>query len=145
MAGGASTLTVRASGGAHARAAVTEPTIVRWVLIGVALTFLGLFLLIPLVAVFVEGLADGVATYFDSLTQPAALRAIRITLLTAAVSVPVGTLFGIAAAWAIAKFDFVGKNVLITLIDLPFSVSPVIAGLMVVLMFNPYSRGRPVA
>ena len=96
-----------------------------------------LFLLLPLLVVFVEALAKGVHAYFAALGDAEALSAIRLTLLTAAVCVPLGIVFGVAAAWAICKFDFVGKNLLITLIDLPFSVSPVIAGLIFVLLFGP--------
>lgn len=116
--------------------ATTEPTVVRWVLTGITLVFLGLFLFLPLMAVFAQALEKGVATYLDSLREPDALAAIRLTLLTAAIAVPLNLVFGVAAAWAIAKFDFVGKNLLITLIDLPFAVSPVISGLIYVLLFG---------
>ena len=119
-----------------AAAAVTEPRWVRRLLIGTTVGFLGLFLLVPLLAVFAQALERGLAVYFQSLVDPDALAAIRLTLVTAVVAVPLSTLFGVAAAWAIAKFNFVGKNVLITLIDLPFSVSPVIAGLIFVLIFS---------
>ena len=136
MAGAATSLTVRAAGGTQLRDSITEPAIVRWLLIGITLTFLGLFLFVPLIAIFTQALANGVQAYFASLQKPAALSAIRLTLLTAAISVPIGTVFGIAAAWAIAKFEFLGKNILVTLIDLPFSVSPVIAGMLVVLLFG---------
>jgi sulfate transport system permease protein len=114
----------------------TEPPLVRWLLTGVALAFLTLFLLVPLVAVFWQAFEKGVGAYFSALTDRDTLSAIRLTLLTAAVCVPLGTVFGVAAAWAISKFEFVGKNLLITLIDLPFSVSPVIAGLIFVLLFG---------
>ena len=116
--------------------ATTEPALVRWTLIGVVLVFLGLFLAVPLAAVFSEALGKGVAAYFAAFREPDALAAIRLTLLTAAIAVPVNLLFGVAAAWAIAKFEFVGKNLLITLIDLPFSVSPVVSGLIYVLLFG---------
>ena len=90
----------------------------------------------PLVAVFAQALAKGLGAYLDALREPDALAAIRLTLLTAAIAVPLNLVFGVAAAWAIAKFEFVGKSVLITLIDLPFAVSPVIAGLIFVLLFG---------
>ena len=118
------------------RSMTTEPPLVRWLLTGVALAFLTLFLLVPLVAVFWQAFEKGVGAYFSALTDRDTLSAIRLTLLTAAVCVPLGTVFGVAAAWAISKFEFVGKNLLITLIDLPFSVSPVIAGLIFVLLFG---------
>ncbi len=100
------------------------------------LVFLGLFLVLPLVAVFVQALEKGVAVYVEALREPNALAAIRLTLLTAAIAVPLNLMFGVAAAWAIAKFEFVGRNLLITLIDLPFAVSPVISGLIFVLLFG---------
>jgi sulfate transport system permease protein len=113
-----------------------EPNWVRYALIAVALLFLTLFLFVPLVAVFVEALKHGWTTYIASVLDPDALAAIKLTLIAAVISVPLNLVFGVAAAWAIAKFDFRGKSVLITLIDLPFSVSPVIAGLIYVLMFG---------
>jgi sulfate transport system permease protein len=116
--------------------ATTEPAFVRWSLISMALVFLGLFLVLPLVAVFVQALEKGVAAYIEALREPNALAAIRLTLLTAAIAVPLNLTFGVAAAWAIAKFEFVGRNLLITLIDLPFAVSPVISGLVYVLLFG---------
>jgi len=116
--------------------ATNEPCWVRWLLIGVTLVFLGLFLLVPLAVVFAEALAQGWRTYVGALVDPNARSAIRLTLLTALITVPVNTLFGILAAWAIAKFQFFGKSVLITLIDLPYSISPVIAGMIFVLLFG---------
>jgi len=113
-----------------------ESKAVRWLLIALALAFLTLFLFVPLVAVFYEALKKGVGVYWRAIVEPDALSAIRLTLLTAAIAVPMNLVFGVAAAWAIAKFEFPGKNVLTTLIDLPFSVSPVIAGLIYVLMFG---------
>jgi sulfate transport system permease protein len=113
-----------------------ESALVRWILIGLALGFLTLFLFVPLVAVFHEALKKGLAVYWRAIIDPDALSAIRLTLLTAAIAVPLNLVFGVAAAWAIAKFEFPGKNVLTTLIDLPFSVSPVIAGLVFVLLFG---------
>jgi sulfate transport system permease protein len=121
--------------GTSARA-TAEPAVVRRLLIGAALCFLGLFLLVPLAVVFAQAFDKGVAAYFESFREPDALAAIRLTLLTAAIAVPINLLFGIIAAWLIAKFDFFGKNVLLTLIDLPFSVSPVVSGLIYVLVFG---------
>jgi len=116
--------------------ATTEPAWVRRSLIAVALAFLTLFLFVPLVAVFAEALKKGLDVYLAAIVEPDALSAIRLTLVAAAISVPLNCAFGVAAAWAIAKFDFRGKNLLLTLIDLPFSVSPVIAGLIFVLVFG---------
>ena len=116
--------------------ATTEPLAVRGVLITIALVFLGVFLGAPLAVVFAEAFAKGTAAYWESLREPDALAAIKLTLLTAALAVPANLVFGVAASWAIAKFDFVGKSVLITLIDLPFAVSPVISGLIYVLLFG---------
>lgn len=108
----------------------------RYALIALAIAFLALFLMLPLVAVFVEALSKGIAAYGAAIVEPDALAAIRLTLLVAAISVPLNIVFGIAAAWAIAKFDFPGKSLLISFIDLPFSVSPVVAGLIYVLLFG---------
>ena len=116
--------------------ATSEPALVRAVLIGAALVFLGLFLFVPLAVVFAQAFGKGIAAYFDSFREPTALAAIRLTLLTAAVAVPFNLVFGIAAAWVIGKFDFIGKSFLMTLIDLPFSVSPVVSGLIYVLVFG---------
>ena len=120
---------------AGARGALEEPRIVRVMLIAVALIFIGLFLVLPLLAVFVEAFRSGIPAYFAAIDEPDALAAIRLTLLVAAIAVPLNLVFGVTAAWAIAKFDFRGKSLLTTLIDLPFSVSPVIAGLIYVLLF----------
>ena len=109
---------------------------VRRLLIAVALAFLTIFLFVPLAFVFVEALKKGVDVYVAAVVEPDAIAAIELTLLTAAIAVPLNLVFGVAAAWAIAKFEFPGKNVLVTLIDLPFSVSPVIAGLIFVLIFG---------
>jgi sulfate transport system permease protein len=109
---------------------------VRWVLIGIALVFLALFLVIPLVAVFAQAFSKGVGYYLHSLASPNALSAIKLTCIAAGISVPLNCIFGVAAAWLIAKFDFFGKNILITLIDVPFCVSPVIAGFLFVLIFG---------
>jgi sulfate transport system permease protein len=119
-----------------AAGATTEGRAGRLVLTLVALTFLLLFLVLPLAAVFVEALRQGLGAYLMALIEPDALAAIRLTLLVAAIAVPLNAIFGIAAAWAIAKFEFPGKAFLTTLIDLPFSVSPVIAGLIYVLLFG---------
>ena len=108
----------------------TESTWVRVVLIGLALAFMGLFLVLPLAAVFTEALRKGLDAYLLALQDDDAWSAIRLTLITAAIAVPLNLVFGVAAAWAIAKFDFRGKAFLTTLIDLPFSVSPVVAGLI---------------
>jgi sulfate transport system permease protein len=113
-----------------------EPAFVRWLLIITALVFLALFLVVPLAAVFSQALEKGLGTYWEATREPDALAAIRLTLLTAAIAVPLNLLFGLAGSWAIAKFDFFGKNVLITLIDLPFAVSPVISGMIFVLLFG---------
>lgn len=116
--------------------ATTESSTVRWLLISAALTFLGVFLFIPLLAVFVQALQKGVGVYWAALAEPDAFAAVRLTLLTAAIAVPLNLVFGVAAAWTIAKFEFVGKSVLISLIDVPFAVSPVISGLIFVLLFG---------
>ncbi len=121
---------------AAARPATAEPAWVRRALIGAALAFLALFLFVPLAAVFWEALRKGWQVYAAAIAEPDALSAIRLTLVAAAISVPLNLVFGLAAAWVIAKFDFRGKNLLLTLIDLPFSVSPVIAGLIYVLVFG---------
>ena len=115
----------------------------RRILIGIALAFLGLFLVLPLLSVFVEALRKGVAVYLQALSDPDAVSAIQLTLIAAAISVPLNLVFGVAAAWAIAKFEFKGKAFLITLIDLPFSISPVISGLVYVLLFGSGSLLGP--
>ncbi len=126
----------RSQNRAAVRRATNEPVGVQIVLIALALAFLGLFLLVPLAVVFAEAFRKGWEVYRASITSPEALAAIKLTLLVAAITLPLNTLFGVAAAWAIAKFRFKGKSVLITLIDLPFAVSPVIAGLIFVLLFG---------
>ena len=118
------------------QAGTTEARWIRRSLIGLALTFMFLFLVLPLAAVFTEALRKGLDAYLQALQDPDAWSAIRLTLLTAAVAVPLNLVFGVAAAWAIAKYDFKGKSVLTTLVDLPFSVSPVVAGLVYVLVFG---------
>ncbi|MCX7170160.1 MAG: sulfate ABC transporter permease subunit CysW [Proteobacteria bacterium] len=117
-------------------AATNEPALVRWLLIALALAFLTLFLFIPLATVFYEALKKGGDVYLNALKEPDAWSAIQLTLIAAAIAVPANLAFGVAAAWAIAKFEFRGKSLLITLIDLPFAVSPVISGLIYVLLFG---------
>ena len=115
---------------------ITEPAPVRWLLTAIALAFLGLFLVLPLAAVFSQAFEKGLKVYLTALREPDTLAAVKLTLITAAVAVPLNLVFGVMAAWSIAKFTFPGKNLLITLIDLPFSVSPVISGLIYVLIFG---------
>ncbi len=160
MAGAVTTLQVGSAAQARGRPLTSESPLVRRLLIGVAVAFLTLFLLVPLLAVFWQALGldafsynfrasllanvlnffhvlgKGIPFYFGALGETDTLSAIRLTLLTAAICVPAGTVFGVVAAWTITKFEFMGKNLLITLIDLPFSVSPVIAGLVFVLLFG---------
>lgn len=127
-----------------------EPLLLRCGLIFLVLLFLAVFVVLPLIAVFAQALERGWSAYWKAITEPDALASIRLTLLAAGVAVPMNLLFGLAAAWAIAKFQFRGKNVLITLIDLPFAVSPVISGLIYVLMFGaqgwlgPWLRERDI-
>jgi sulfate/thiosulfate transport system permease protein len=120
----------------RAQSGTTEAPWVRWTLLGIALVFLVLFLVLPLAAVFVEAFSKGADAYFASLRDPDAWSAIQLTLIAALISVPLNLVFGVAAAWAIAKYEFKGKAFLTTLVDLPFSVSPVVAGLMYVLVFG---------
>jgi len=119
-----------------AERAVTEPQVIRCFLITVALGFLGVFLLLPLAVVFVTALSRGLDVSLAAIRDPCALAAIKLTIIAAAIAVPLNLVFGVAAAWAIGKFEFRGRNVLITLIDLPFSVSPVVSGLVYVLIFG---------
>jgi sulfate/thiosulfate transport system permease protein len=121
------------------QAGTSDPKWVQWLLITIALAFLGLFLFLPLITVFLQAFEKGVDVYIEAITNPEALSAIKLTLLVALIAVPLNAIFGIVSAWAITKFQFKGKNLLITLIDLPFAVSPVIAGLVFVLLFG--SRG----
>jgi sulfate transport system permease protein len=121
---------------ANVRRATEDPPWARRLIIGTAMGFLGLFLIIPLFSVFAEALNKGVGLYFAAITNPEARAAIKLTLLTAAIAVPLNMVFGLAASWAITQFDFRGKNLLTTLIDLPFAVSPVISGMIFVLMFG---------
>ncbi|HEX7791614.1 MAG TPA: sulfate ABC transporter permease subunit CysW [Afipia sp.] len=119
-----------------AHAVRTEPALVRWTLITIAVLFLTVFVVLPLVVVFTEAFSKGIGAYLAALSDPEALSAIRLTLTVAVISVGLNLVFGVVAAWAIAKFEFRGKVFLITLIDLPFSVSPVISGLVFVLLFG---------
>ena len=118
------------------RSATQESPWVRYLILTLALSFFAFFLLLPLIAVFTEGLRKGVQTYFEALLDDNTLSALKLTLLAAGIAVPLNLIFGVAAAWAIAKFEFRGKQLLTTLIDLPFSVSPVVAGLIYVLLFG---------
>ena len=129
---------------ATARHATTERRTARFLLTGIALVFLALFLVLPLVSVFVEAFRKGPAEYFAAFSEPDAQAAIRLTLLVASIAVPLNVVFGVVAAWAIAKFEFKGKAFLTTLIDLPFSVSPVVAGLVYVLVFGMQGWFGPV-
>lgn len=129
---------------------LSEPSLVRWSLIGLMLAYLGVFLVVPLLAVFVKAMEKGVTVYWSAISDPVALAAIQLTLLTAAIAVPLNVLFGVMASWAVAKFEFPGKQLLITLIDLPFSVSPVISGMIFVLLcgrqgvFGPWLAGHEI-
>jgi len=140
MAGMAATLPLNAAGGQAERfesnPATRESPWVRRIILTAGLSFFVVFLLLPLLVVFTEALRKGWHAYFAALVEPDALSAMTLTLIAAAISVPLNLVFGVAAAWAVTKFDFRGKQVLVTLIDLPFSVSPVVAGLVYVLMFG---------
>jgi sulfate transport system permease protein len=127
----------------RAKAGTTESAWVKWTLIGSALAFIFLFLVLPLAAVFAEAFRKGAGAYLEAFNEPDAWSAIRLTLLTAAIAVPMNLVFGVAAAWAIAKYEFKGKAFLTTLVDLPFSVSPVVAGLIYVLMFGAHGWFGP--
>ena len=116
----------------------SEPKWLRFVLISIALIFLGIFLLLPLITIFIQAFDQGVKVYLAAITEPDALAAIKLTLLVAVIAVPLNAIFGVAAAGAVSQFQFKGKNLLITLIDLPFAVSPVIAGLVFVLLFSTH-------
>jgi sulfate transport system permease protein len=113
-----------------------DPALVRWGLTALALAALGLFIVLPLVAVFVQALAKGLAVYLEAVREPDTLSAVELSLLAAGIAVPLNLVFGVAAAWAVTKFQFKGRNVLISLIDIPFAVSPVVAGLIYVLVFG---------
>lgn len=127
----------------NSRVTLAEPRWVKALIMLAALGFLGFFILLPLAAVFTEALRRGLGAYLEALVEPDALAAVRLTLLVAAIAVPVNVVFGISAAWAIAKHKFPGKSLLLTLIDLPFSVSPVISGLVYVLLFGAHGLMGP--
>ena len=133
------------TGPAKASALPRDPQWLRVLLIGVTLAFVGLFLVMPLAVVFIEAMRNGIVAYFASFNDPDgyALKSIKLTILTALISVPLNLVFGVAAAWAIAKFEFTGKSLLITLIDLPFAVSPVISGMIYVLVFGRFGWFGP--
>ena len=128
--------TVQATSHQKLSSSTTEPLMIRLILITLSLLFLGVFLVLPLVSIFITAFQKGWETYVASITHPDALAAIKLTLLVTLIVVPLNTIFGIAAAWCITKFSFKGKNLLITLIDLPFAISPVIAGLTFILLFG---------
>lgn len=132
-----------ASTSPKSRVTLAEPSWVKALILLVGLGFLGFFILLPLAAVFTEALRRGIGTYLEALVEPDAWAAIRLTLLVAVIAVPVNVVFGIAAAWAITKHKFAGKSLLLTLIDLPFSVSPVISGLVYVLLFGAHGLMGP--
>lgn len=133
----AGTVSIHLVSGSRARTPATrDAPFVRWTLITIALGFLALFLVLPLVVIFAQAFREGFGVYLASFNDPDALAAIMLTLLTAAIAVPVNVVFGICAAWAITKFKFPGRSLLVTLIDLPFAVSPVVAGLIFVLVFG---------
>src|SRR5918994_3976430 len=123
--------------------ATGESRAVRWTLIGVALVFLALVLVLPLALVFVQAFSKGLPAYWEAIAEPDALSAARLTLLIASIAVPINLIFGVAAAWCISKFEFPGKHLLITLIDLPFAVSPVISGMIFVLLFGAHGWFGP--
>ncbi|HEY3756043.1 MAG TPA: sulfate ABC transporter permease subunit CysW [Opitutaceae bacterium] len=132
----ASSQTLTSRSGTSAPRANRDPAVIRWTLCIIALLFLACFLFLPLAVVFVQAFSRGVGAYFSALATPESKAAIKLTLLTALIVVPANTVFGVAAAWAVAKFRFRGKSILITLIDLPFAVSPVVAGLIYVLLYG---------
>ena len=138
MSGGLSNLKINTSTNRSPvfRHSKTEPEMVKWILIAVVLFYLGIFLIVPLTCILMNAFSQGIKSYWQAITEPDALSAIGLTLLTALIAVPLNLIFGIAASWAVAKFDFRGKNILLTLIDLPLSVSPVISGLIFVLIFG---------
>ncbi len=123
--------------------AITETRLIRWSLTATAILFLVMFVVMPLLSVFVEALRQGFGAYLEGVLEPDAIAAVKLTLLVAAISVPLNLLFGLMAAWAIAKFDFPGKSLLITLVDLPFSVSPVVSGLIYVLVYGAHGWFGP--
>lgn len=117
-------------------AALQEPRIIRYTLTGIAIAFLALFIVLPLVSIFITAFQQGVDVYLAAITHPDTLAAIKLTLIVVAITVPLNAIFGVMAAWALTKFNFKGKNLLLTIVDLPFAVSPVIAGLVFILLFG---------
>lgn len=136
MAGGASSLVDRATSATKLRRATRDPAWARALLLSIAVGFVGLFVIVPLAVVFTEAFRDGVGPFIDALLLPDTRSAIELSLLVVLLAVPLNVVFGVAAAWAIARFDFPGKGALVTLIDLPFAVSPVVSGLVFVLLFG---------
>ncbi|MDG4847923.1 sulfate ABC transporter permease subunit CysW [Peribacillus frigoritolerans] len=126
------------------RNAIKEPKSIQWILISIVLLFLTLFLVVPLIAIFVKAFEKGAEAYFAAIAHPDAVAAIKLTLIVVLITLPLNAIFGVVAAWTITKYDFKGKNFLITLIDLPFSVSPVIAGLIFVLLFGLHGTLGPL-
>lgn len=127
---------LRTSSSVGRRQRLTEPRLVRWLLTGIALAFVALFLLVPLAVVFMEAFANGTEAYVAAIRQPEAMAALQLTLIAAVIAVPINLVFGVMAGWAIGKFTFPGRQLLITLIDLPFAVSPVISGMVFILLFG---------
>ncbi|WP_436799668.1 sulfate ABC transporter permease subunit CysW [Peribacillus frigoritolerans] len=127
-----------------ARNVTKEPKSIQWILISIVLLFLTLFLVVPLIAIFVKAFEKGAEAYFAAIAHPDAMAAIKLTLIVVLITLPLNAIFGVVAAWTITKYDFKGKNFLITLIDLPFSVSPVIAGLIFVLLFGLHGTLGPL-
>ena len=128
--------TAQPAAAARIRGATTESALVRWILIATGVLFIAVVLVLPLISVFMEALRNGFPTFFQAIVSKDTWQAVRLTLLVAGIAVPLNMIFGLAAAWAVAKFDFRGKSLLITLIDIPFSVSPVISGLIYVLLYG---------
>lgn len=133
---GHSSTAIKTSPRAAHQSATSEARWIRWTLISIAMLFLALFLLLPLIIVFTEAFAKGTGVYIAAITDPDAAAAIKLTLIAAGIAVPLNVIFGLAASWAIAKFEFKGKQIALTLIDLPFAVSPVVAGLIYMLLFG---------
>jgi sulfate/thiosulfate transport system permease protein len=133
---GHSTAVIKTSSRVTQQSATSESRWIRWTLISTAMLFLALFLLLPLIIVFTEAFAKGMGVYIAAITDPDAAAAIKLTLIAAGIAVPLNVIFGLAASWAIAKFEFKGKQIALTLIDLPFAVSPVVAGLIYMLLFG---------
>lgn len=135
---------VRSSALPRTQSAITEKPWVRWLLTLVAVLFLALFLLMPLITVFYEAFKSGVSAYFDTFEDRYILHSIKLSLIAASISVPLNLIFGVAAAWAVTKFDFKGKSLLVTIIDLPFAVTPVIGGFIFILIFGAHGYLGPL-